>query len=130
MLVKSYKNLWRQKLYFKISLTQILLLATFADIIKAVTMFIKTIFKYSKNTKKIRNYVPKSNLYLYFWSGKLCCTDEKMLMSAKLKWCITWFICLLDLLWVRYNCAKFHNCSICVRDGGPFWSSLEKIHPE
>ena len=29
-------------------------------------MFIKTIFKNSKNSKKIRNYVPKWNLYLYF----------------------------------------------------------------
>ena len=33
-----------------------------------------------------------------------------MLMSAELKGCVTWFICFLDLLWVRYNCAKFHQC--------------------
>ena len=29
----------------------------------------------------------------------------------------------LGLLWVRYNCAKFHLCWICVtdfREGGPF----------
>ena len=29
----------------------------------------------------------------------------------------------LDLLWVRYNCAKFHHCRICVtgfREGGLF----------
>ena len=29
-------------------------------------MFIKTIFKNSKNFKRIRNYLPKWNLYLYF----------------------------------------------------------------
>ena len=39
-----------------------------------------------------------------------------MLMSAELKGCVTWFIYFLDLLWVRYNCAKFHHCRICVTD--------------
>ena len=38
----------------------------FADIIKIVTMFIKKIFKDSKKVKRIRNYVSKCNLYLYF----------------------------------------------------------------
>ena len=32
----------------------------FADIIKIVTMFIKTIFKDSRKVKRIRNYVSKS----------------------------------------------------------------------
>ena len=47
----------------------------------------------------------------------------KMLMSSEIKGCITWFIYFLDLLWVRYNCAKFHHCRICVidfREGGTF----------
>ena len=46
-----------------------------------------------------------------------------MLMSAELKGCATWFIYFLDLLWVRYNCVKFHHCRICVTDfkeGGLF----------
>ena len=38
----------------------------FADIIKIVTMLIKTITKDSRKFKRIRNYVSKSNLYLYF----------------------------------------------------------------
>ena len=38
----------------------------FADIIKIVTMFIKTISKDSRTVKRIRNYVSKSNLYVYF----------------------------------------------------------------
>ena len=38
----------------------------FADIIKIVTMFIKKITKDSKKVKRIRNYVSKSNLYVYF----------------------------------------------------------------
>ena len=38
----------------------------FADIIKILTMFIKTITKDSRKVKRIRNYVSKSNLYLYF----------------------------------------------------------------
>ena len=47
----------------------------------------------------------------------------KMLMSAELKGCVTWFIYFLDLLWVRYNCAKFYHCRICgtgFREGGLF----------
>ena len=40
--------------------------AIFADIIKIVTMFIKTILKDSKKVRRIRNYVSKWNLYLYF----------------------------------------------------------------
>ena len=38
----------------------------FADIIKIVTIFIKTITQDSKKVKRIINYVSKSNLYLYF----------------------------------------------------------------
>ena len=30
--------------------------------------------------------------------------------------CVTWFIYFFDLLRVRYNCAKFHYCRICVKD--------------
>ena len=35
----------------------------FTDIIKTITIFQKTIFKDSKKVKRIRNYVPKCNLY-------------------------------------------------------------------
>ena len=41
-------------------------LVAFADIIKIVTMFIKTITKDSRKVKRIRNYVSKSNLYVSF----------------------------------------------------------------
>ena len=41
---------------------------------------------------------------------------KKILMSAKLKRCVTWFIYFLDPFWVRYNWAKFHHCRICVTD--------------
>ena len=40
--------------------------ASFADIIKSVTMFIKAIFKDSKKVKRIRNYVSSGSLYLYY----------------------------------------------------------------
>ena len=40
--------------------------AIFADIIKFVTTFIKTIIKNWRKVKRIKNYVWKSNLYLYF----------------------------------------------------------------
>ena len=40
--------------------------ANFADIIKIVTMFIKTTFKESNKVKRIRHYALKWDLYLYF----------------------------------------------------------------
>ena len=40
--------------------------AIFAGIIKFVITFIKTIFEDSRKVKRIRNYVSKCNLYLYF----------------------------------------------------------------
>ena len=39
-----------------------------------------------------------------------------MLMPAELKGCVTWFMYFLDLLWVRYKCANFHHCRICMAD--------------
>ena len=41
---------------------------------------------------------------------------KKILMSAEMKMCATLFVYVLNLLQVRYNCAKFHHCRICVRD--------------
>ena len=40
--------------------------AIFADIVKIITRFIKQIFKDSREAKRIRNYLLKCNLYLYF----------------------------------------------------------------
>ena len=40
--------------------------AIFADIIKILTTFIKTILKDSRKVRRIRSYVSKWNLYLYF----------------------------------------------------------------
>ena len=40
--------------------------AIFAEIIKIVIMFIKTIFKDLKEVKILRNYIPIFSIYLYF----------------------------------------------------------------
>ena len=58
--------------------------ANFADIMK-IPAIIKKTFKDSKKVKRIRNYVFKCNLYLYFliWQNLLI-FDEKIL-SAELK---------------------------------------------
>ena len=87
-------------------------------------MFITTIYKHSRKVKVNRNYVSKCNLYLHFliWQNLLI-SSEKMVMSPEIKGCVTWFIYFLDLLWGRYNCAKFHHCTICgtdFREGGAF----------
>ena len=39
-----------------------------------------------------------------------------MFLSAELKGCVMWSYSFFDLLLVRYNCAKFHHCRICVTD--------------
>ena len=91
--------------------------AIFADIIEIVVMFFRTIIKDSRKVKRIRNYVSKSNLYLYIlMQQNLQISSEKMLISAELKGFITLFLYFLDLPQVRYNCAKFHHCRICVTD--------------
>ena len=82
--------------------------------------------KDSKKVKRFRNFVPKLNLYLYFLiQQNLLTFNKKMLMSAELEGCVTWFIYLLVHLQMRYNCVKFHFCRICVTDfregWGPFW---------
>ena len=38
----------------------------FADIIKILTMFIKKILKDSRKVRRVRKYVSKWNLYMYF----------------------------------------------------------------
>ena len=40
--------------------------ANIAEIIKIVTVFIKKIIEDSKRVERIRNYIPKCNLYFYF----------------------------------------------------------------
>ena len=106
--------------------------AIFADIVKIVNMFIKKIFKDSKKVERFRNYRSKCNLYLYFLIYQnLVISSEKMQMSAELNGCIPWFIYFLDLLLVRYKCAKFHHCSIRVTDfreedlSAPIWIELK-----
>ena len=82
--------------------------ASFADIIKIITIFFKTVFKDSKKVKRIWNYVPKSSLYLYFL------IYQNLLISSE----------------VIYNCTKFHHCRICMtvfrqRGGGvPFCPTI------
>ena len=62
------------------------IVANFPDLDKIATMFIKTIFKESKKVKRIRSYVLKFNVYLYFLiKQKLLISVEKMLVSAEFK---------------------------------------------
>ena len=46
--------------------------AIFADIIKIVTMLIKTIFKDTEKVKRIKNDPLKGNLHLYFLIYQIC----------------------------------------------------------
>ena len=72
--------------------------AIFADIIKIVTMFIKAIFKNSRKVKRIRNYVSNCNLFLH-QNSRGVLRDSYIFGPS---------------LGPTYNCAKFHQCRICV----------------
>ena len=62
----------------------------FADISKFVTMVIKTNCKDLKKVKRVRNYVIKGNLHLYFLiQKKLKVSSENILMPTKPKVCVT-----------------------------------------
>ena len=137
VIARTYDVIWR--LFQKTFPLRRPGVAFFASIIKIFTMFIITIYTNSRKVKINRNYVSKCNLYLYFLiQQNLLISSEKMLVSAELKGCVTWFIFFLDLLWLRYNCAKFHCCRICATDfverglSGPLpsVSSPEIAHPE
>ena len=57
--------------------------AIISNIIKIATMIVQTIFKDSKKFKRIRNYVLKCNLYLYFLiKQNILISVEKMLIPA------------------------------------------------
>ena len=63
----------------------------------------------------------QSRYALFLDITKIADFRSKMLMSAELKECVTLFMNFLNLLEVRYNCAKFHHCCICVtnfKEGG------------
>ena len=84
--------------------------AIFADIIKILTMFFKTIIKDPKLCIKTQS----TSVFLHV--AKFTDIRWKTLMSAELKGCVTWFIYFLDLPQLNYNCAKFHHYRIYVTD--------------
>ena len=91
--------------------------AKLADISIIASIPVKTTFKESKKFKRIRNYILKYNVHPYFLiEKKLLISSEKKLTSAELKEYVMWFINLLDIFKVRYNCVKFYHCRICVTD--------------
>ena len=53
----------------------------FADIIKIINIFIRTIFKDSNKIKIIENYARKCNIYLYFLM------KQNLLISGEKYWC-------------------------------------------
>ena len=76
----------------------------FADIIKIITIFIKTIFTDSKKQLKELEIMYQNACILI--QQNLLISDETMLTSALIH---KYF---LDLLQVRFNPATFHDCRI------------------
>ena len=73
------QKLWCHKLYFKIPFLRRSRATIFADIIKIVTIFIKTIFKDSEQVPRISNDVSK--LQSISWYSEICW------IPAKKCWC-------------------------------------------
>ena len=94
------QKLWHHNFYFKKNfILRRRRVSIVADIIRIGTMSIKIIFKDLKKGKRTRNNVSKYNIYLYFLKYQnFLISGEKMLMSAELEGCVTWFIYFLDLL--------------------------------
>ena len=92
-------------------------------------MSTKKISKDSKKVKTIRNYV--SIMYAEIMYADFQWKNATVSRTQEL--------CHVDLLYVKYKCAKFHHCRIYVtdhRDGGifstplPSLNSPEKAYPE
>ena len=67
VLVISWAEIMPSKAFFqKIFILRSPGVAIFPDIIKILTVLIKVILKDSRKVRRIRNYVSKWNLYLYF----------------------------------------------------------------
>ena len=108
-------------------------LVIFADIIKVVIIFIKTIFKTQKKIKRIRNY-SQSSIYICFSScNKICRFSVKKCRCKQISAGV------LHDFWIffRCNCTKFHHCRIYMTDfrkGEPFClasvKNPKKAHPE
>ena len=113
--------------------------AIFAEIIKILTTLLNQSLKTQEKLEELE-IMYLNGLCIYIsWYSKICWfMVKKMLLSAELKECITWFIYFLGLFPLRYNCAKFHYCRICATDfkeRGPFFAlpnrkKPEKAHPE
>ena len=88
----------------------------------------KKIFKDSREFKKNEEFCAKmQSLSLFLDITKFPDFRWKTLMSAEIRGCVTWFLYLFDLLWVRYKCTNLHHCRICVtdvREWGLFWPPI------
>ena len=103
--------------------------ANFADMINIPTMFIKKPLKTQKKFKKLEIMCSNAIYICISRFSKICW------FSVKKCWCqqnssgVSQDLYFLDLLWVRYNCAKCHHCRICkayFREGQP----RKKVHSQ
>ena len=80
-------------------------------------MFIKAIIQDSGNVKIIRNYVSKSNLYLYFLMlQNLLISGEKNAEISRIQGIFQVVYTFFGSLDLRHNCVKSHHSGKCVAD--------------
>ena len=84
--------------------------AKFPDIIKIATIFVKTTLKDSKKLKELEIMHWVANYICISWYNKCCWFLVKNADLGEIKRYVRWFICLLDLLQLRWNRAKFYQC--------------------
>ena len=99
--------------------------SNFADIINIATMYIKRNLNLNI-VKIISNYVLLCNLFLYFLIYANVRRTQEIFH-------VSFFI----HLYLKYNCAKYYHCRICVKDFKervsfcfPSMRNAEEVHPE
>ena len=88
----------------------------FADIIQIATVFIKTTYKDSKKYKRFRNCLKMQSTSVFVNITKVADFHWKNADDSRVQGVRYVIYIFLDLLSVKYNCAKFHHCRICVTD--------------
>ena len=125
------QKLWRHNLYFKVPLFQEGLELPILLVSSKLELFsLKQSLKTQKKLKELKIMYQNAIYIFVSWYSKICRFPLKKFWSQQnSKACVTWFIYFLNLLKIRYNCAKFYHCRICVtdfREGGLFAPSIRE----
>ena len=124
------QKLWCHKLYFLIPLFS----EGLEQPILLTSSKLQTTFKDSERLKVLEIIHKNAICNCISWynrSNRNCWLRKTAdIRVQKLRVRATWFIFLLNLLEVRYNCTKFHHCRICRTGRERSWSPPSMSSPQ